>query len=183
MPKKPAEVVNNAKLEFEKYLKKHVVKNNRYMNGIDVGCGTARIDDMILSIDEQPEYQYAHAQIVHNCKDLNIFSDDSLDFIFSSHCLEDFSDIPGVIHNWFSKLKPDGLLLLLLPDMEGGRYAKVEDPTGNPSHKTNVGKNFIIGVLEKLKEAGKIKYEILQMDTIPHNESPSIDFVIKKLGR
>lgn len=183
------ELINHAKIEFEKYLKKWVIKDNRFLNGIDVGAGTSRIDDMIVSIDSQSDYRYAHAQLVWNCHDLELFHDNKLDFIFSSHCLEDFEDIPVVFLNWWKKLKPNGLMLLLLPDMENcecehckgkSRYLKVEEG-GNPSHRTNVGKKFMLDMLRKLFEDCKIKYEILQQDTILHNESCSIDFVIKKL--
>lgn len=179
------EKVNNAKIEFEAYMKKWVIKDNRLMNGIDVGCGTARIDDMITSIDEQANYEFAHAQLVWDCKDLNLFADKKLDFIFSSHVLEDFEDIPKVFKNWWKKLKVGGLMLLLLPDMENcdcdsckgdSRYSKVGEG-GNPSHRTNVGKKFMTEMLEKLE----LKNEILQVDTIPHTDSCSIDFVIKKL--
>ncbi len=179
----PEVKVNNAKIEFERYLKKWCIKDNRYLNGVDVGCGTSRIDPMIPSIDNQPNYMYAHNQYLWDCKDLELFNDNKLDFIFSSHCLEDFADIPTVFENWWKKLKADGLMLLLLPDMEGGRYNKVEDVGGNPSHKTNAGKSFMHTMLEGLKEQSRIKdYEIVQEDTIPHTESCSIDFVIKKRG-
>lgn len=173
---------NNARKEFEAYLKKWTIESNRFKNGLDVGCGTSRIDDMITSVDNQPDYRYANAQMVWDCKDLEIFSDNVLDFIFSSHCLEDFEDIPAVFCNWWRKLKPKaGLMLLLLPDIEGGRYPKVGAPGGNPSHRTNVGKNYVLNMLTSLREKGLIrKYAVLQCDTIPHNESSSIDFVIRK---
>jgi len=185
---------NNAKYEFETFLKKWTIENNRFKNGIDVGCGTSRIDNMIVSLDQNPEYKYAHANFVWDCHDLEIFNDNSLDFIFSSHCLEDFEDIKIVFFNWWKKLKPNGLILLLLPDMEKcdcehckgrSRYWTIEDyqktGQGNPSHKTNVGKKFINSLLQELYEIDKIKYEVLQQDTIPHNSSSSIDFVIKKI--
>ena len=183
------EMVNNAQKEFESYLKKWTIENNRFKNGIDVGCGTTRIDNMLISIDQQANYKYEHAQLVWNCHDLEIFNDNKLDFIFSSHCLEDFDDIPIVFLNWWKKIKPDGLLLLLLPDMEDcncehckgkSRYPKISDTRGNPSHKTNVGKKYIIDMLTDMVEKNKIKFDMLQCDTIPHNVSCSIDFVIKK---
>ena len=127
---------------------------------------------------------------MHNCKDLNIFTDNILDFIFSSHCLEDFENIYDVFSNWWKKLKVNGLMLLLLPDMEkcdceyckgSTRYPVVGAKNGNPSHRTNVGKEFMTKMLTTLKERGIINYEILQMDTLKHNETSSIDFVIKKL--
>jgi len=182
------ELPNTAKIEFEKYLKKWTIDNNRFLNGIDVGCGTGRIDDMIVSVDQQPDYRYAHAQFVHNCHDLNIFNNNALDFIFSSHCLEDFEDIDIVLLNWWQKLKVNGLMLLLLPDMEicgcehckgQSRYPRVEQG-GNPSHRTNVGKGFVFEMLLRLGRSHGLKHEMLQCDTIPHNESCSVDFVIKK---
>lgn len=189
-----SEIVNNAKNEFAKYLKKYTIVNNRFLNGIDVGCGTCRIDDMITSIDQQPDYRYAHAQFVWNCHDLDLFADEKLDFIFSSHCLEDFEDIPVVFLNWWKKIKVGGRLLLLLPDMEKcdcehckgkSRYASVEDyqrtGVGNPSHRTNVGKKYITTILTDLKNCGKLNYKIDQIDTIPHNESCSFDVAIVKL--
>lgn len=159
--------------------------------GVDVGCGTNRLSVDILSLDQQPNKQYAHADIIHNCHDLEIkpfewhgetyrFDDNEFDFIFSSHCLEDFNDIPIVFLNWWKKVKPDGLMLILLPDMQGGRYPTVEDykrnGKGNPAHKTNVGKPFVMDMLETLD----VKHEMIQSDTLPHNKTCSIDFVIKK---
>ena len=173
-------------LEFE-YIQK-------YLNGkgIDVGCGTNRLSDDILAVDQQGNKKYAHADVVHDCHDLDIrstqfkdkeytFSDSTFDFIFSSHCLEDFEDIPIVFMNWWRKLKPNGHMILLLPDMENGRYPKCSDPQGNPSHRTDVGAGFMTGMLTALKYNNGIKYEIVQIDTIPHNESCTIDIVIKKL--
>jgi predicted SAM-dependent methyltransferase len=180
---------NNAKVEFDKFLKKWAVIDNRYSNGLDVGCGTCRCDDMIPSIDNQNNYLYAHAQYVWDCHDLELFNDDSLDFIFSSHCLEDFPDIPVVFENWWKKIKPNGLMLLLLPDMEicgcshccgKSRYPMMQDG-GNPSHRTNVGKKYMADMLEDMKQKGLLDYKIEQVDTIPHNESSSVDVVIRKL--
>jgi len=180
---------------IEKFLYTEINKQKRFKNGVDLGCGTNRISDSIISIDAQGDPRYAHAQLVWDCHDLEIFSDNSLDFIFSSHCLEDFEDIPVVFLNWWRKLKADGLMILLLPDMEkcdcdhckgGIRYPTIEDyqktGKGNPSHKTNVGKKFITDMLTDFYEKGKLKYEVLQQDSIPHNVSCSIDFVIKKRG-
>ena len=188
---------------IEKWLYTEINGQKRFKNGIDVGCGTNRLacdGDLpenegkkmpgIVSIDRQPDPRYASAQFACDCMTLDIFNNNVLDFIFSSHCLEDFNNIPVVFENWWNKLKPNGLLILLLPDMEncdcehcGGktRYPKVGEANGNPAHRTNVGKDFMKKLLQGLLERNKIKYEMLQMDTIPHNESCSVDFVIKKI--
>lgn len=169
--------------------------------GIDIGCGTNRVSPDILAIDNF-DYRNSNSHteaekikgndIVHDCKNLNCkyfnfkghlytFGVNDLDFIFSSHCLEDFENIPVVFINWWRKLKPDGYMILLLPDMENGRYPKCGDPEGNPSHKTDVGLGYITGMLDSLKYFQNIDYEIIQADTIPHDEgSCTVDIVIKK---
>lgn len=160
--------------------------------GIDVGCGTNRLSPDILAIDRQNNKKYSHADVIHDCHDLDIksvqwhdkeypFMIDSIDFIFSSHCLEDFEDIPIVFMNWWKKLKPNGYMILLLPDMENERYPKCNDPQGNPSHRTDVGAGYMRGLLDSLKYHNGIKFRIIQIDTIPHNESCTVDVVIQKL--
>jgi len=168
------------KSDFES-VSKWMIENGRFKNGIDVGCGTNRLSPDVLSLDVQPDLRYASAQIVWNCKDLEFFNDGVLDFIFSSHCLEDFENIPDVFCAWWKKIKPNGLMILLLPDMQSGRYPKCSDPKGNPSHRTDTGKAFMEGMLQGLMERGKIKYKMEQIDTIPHDKSSSIDFVIRKI--
>lgn len=174
---------------IEKYLYTEVNGQRRFKNGIDVGCGTNKLSDKVVALDNQADPRYSHANIVWDCKDLNIFTDKTMDFIFSSHCLEDFENIHDIFINWWSKLKVNGLMILLLPDMENcdcdhckgtSRYPKVGEKTGNPSHRTNVGKNFVMGMLKDMHEKGKIKYEIMQCDTLKHNETATIDFVIRK---
>ena len=201
-----------------KYVEKWT-KNDQgfFKHGIDVGCGTNRLSAGVLSIDQNADKRYAHANITHDCKDLEIapylfgteefkFEDEELDFIFSSHCLEDFDDIPTVFLKWWVKLKKGGLMILLLPDMEicdcdicnseaqkeyrkkigtTARYWTLEDhkktKKGNPSHRTDVGKKFMTAMLEGMKEKSMLKCEVIQMDTIPHDKSCSVDIVIKKV--
>lgn len=42
--------------------------------------------------------------------------EDKVDYIFSSHCLEHISDWVNVLNYWDSKLSPQGLIFLYLPD-------------------------------------------------------------------
>jgi len=201
---------------IEKHLRD---ENGKMKKGLDIGCGTNRLSQEVLSLDQNPMRKFAHADVVHDCANLNIgkpvtfngleykFEDGEFDFIFSAHCLEDFDNIPAVFMNWWKKLKVGGLLISLLPDMEicncelcqseeqkeyrknnkqSARYWTLEDyketDKGNPAHKTNVGKKFMTDMLQKFKEKDQLNYEMIQMDTIPHNKGCSIDFVIKKLS-
>ena len=174
---------------IEQYLYTEVNEQKRFKNGVDIGCGTNPLSPQILSIDAQPDPRYSSGLMVWDCINLELFSDNVLDFIFSSHCLEDFENIPEVFCNWWRKLKVGGLMILLLPDMENcdcehckgkSRYAKVGEDKGNPSHRTNTGEKYISDMLDRLHAQEKINYKILQKNTIPHNESCSVDFVIKK---
>lgn len=170
--------------EFEYILKFLVGK------GVDIGCGTNRISHAILAIDRNDNQAYAHADVVHDCKDLEIgktiehngnvysFQDDSLDFIFSSHCLEDFEDIATVFKAWWRKIRPGGLMVLLLPDMENRRYPRVGELGGNPSHRVNVGPKYMMDMLGN----SCLSYEVLQCDTLPRDRTCTFDIIIKKKG-
>lgn len=142
--------------------------------GVDVGCGTQRFSPDVMSVDICAD---SKPDIVHDCKDLNIFQEQSLDFIFSSHCLEDFENIPEVFRAWWSRLKVGGMMVLLLPDMQGGRYPMVGQPNGNPSHRTDVG----VPYFEDLLATGGYRYSIEQIDTVPH-DSTTFDLVVKREG-
>ena len=75
-------------------------------NGVDVGCnrhewafpGALPVDPLINEYDA-----------------LN-FPGESLDYIFSSHCLEHLQNWVDVLDYWSSKLKSGGTLFLYLPD-------------------------------------------------------------------
>ncbi|MEP5764921.1 MAG: methyltransferase domain-containing protein [Halieaceae bacterium] len=56
------------------------------------------------------------------------FSDNSLDFIFSSHVFEHLANPYGHLEHWRDKLKPDGKVLAVVPDLYG-----TKDAPHNPS--------------------------------------------------
>ena len=43
-------------------------------------------------------------------------ADNSFDFVHSSHCLEHMVDVTAALHNWIRVLKPDGYLIVTVPD-------------------------------------------------------------------
>jgi len=155
--------------------------------GVDVGCGTNRLSPEVLALDHyphvaKPEEAGANDMVV-DCRKLP-FRDNVFDFVFSSHCIEDFKpeEIPAVFFDWLRVVKKGGYLILLLPDMETKRangrtrYPRVEDSDGNPSHRCNVGKNFIRQLTENRKDV-----IICQEDTIDHERFFTVDIVLKKL--
>ncbi|MEM7352109.1 MAG: class I SAM-dependent methyltransferase [Acidobacteriota bacterium] len=88
-------------------------------DGIDVGYGGDPIVPHAICMDlETPYARYAkHPQHLHgDARDLTWFADGSLDFVYSSHVLEDFEDTAAVLDEWLRVLGPGGRLVLYLPD-------------------------------------------------------------------
>ena len=73
--------------------------------GIDIGGGTSPYPDAEL-IENEPD---------QNAFCLDRYDDQSLDYVFSSHCLEHLDRWPAALKLWISKIKPGGCLFLYLP--------------------------------------------------------------------
>ena len=73
--------------------------------GIDVGGGKNPFSDATLVEDEECQNAYL----------LDTFPDHSLDYVFSSHCLEHLERWQEALDLWISKIKPGGVLFLYLP--------------------------------------------------------------------
>ena len=151
--------------------------------GLDMGCGNCPLlKENCLHIDRSPQ-PTAIEQVGENnviiTDAVNYQSEEKVDYIFSSHMVEDLPDRQAIIdclNGWAERLlKPEGFIVLLLPDMQGGRYPTVESG-GNPSHQVNVGYKFIkYNILNDLK-----KLSLEQLDTIPYEKSASIDVVFMR---
>lgn len=61
----------------------------------------------------------------------NNLPDDEIDYIYSSHCLEHVDNWIDTLEYWISKLKPNGVLFLYLPDFS----QKYWRPWNNRKHK------------------------------------------------
>ena len=73
--------------------------------GLDIGAGKWPLANSV-PIDDEPSQ--------NACK-LDNFPDESLDYIFSSHCLEHLDEWQIALQLWIRKLKKDGILFLYLP--------------------------------------------------------------------
>jgi len=177
------EDVKNVRREFS-FNVEHVKK---YITGIgyDMGCGSCPLDyDYCMHFDISPQ-PLAVAQVGErrfiqcDCTRVNIAP--GVDFVFSSHMVEDLEsreEIIRVLNRWGRLLKTGGYLILLMPDMQGGRYPKVGEEGGNISHKINVGTDFIYSIVDDLENL-----ELVQMDTIPHDMSCTFDVVFRKIRK
>jgi hypothetical protein len=176
------EMVNNTvRPLFERNVE--FVKQFLKGDGADFGCGSCPLLNppclFYMDMSPQPlaveQVEPIGGVFIHGRFE-NFFTTKQLDFIFSSHALEDLNNEKEVIdclNLWSSFLKVDGYIVLLIPDMQGGRYPTVEEG-GNCSHRINVGKSFFEEVIKKLPQ-----FEIVQIDSIPHT-SETMDIVLRK---
>lgn len=75
-------------------------------HGIDVGAGYWPLSGSI-AVDP-----YRGPGIGKTVSD---YDDESLDYVFSSHCLEHIDEWQVVLHKWLKKLKPGGVVFLYMP--------------------------------------------------------------------
>jgi len=178
-------VNNTVRPGFEK----NVTYVDQYLRGIglDMGCGSCPLmkpDCLHFDISPQPVAvdqvgkDFIHADV---SKPLSykgaMLPIEYADYIFSSHMIEDFptkKDIVDCIMGWAEYLKPGGAIVLLIPDMQGGRYPTVEEG-GNCSHQVNVGREFFESIAPDLEGLS-----LVQIDTIPHDKSETMDVVFVK---
>jgi len=166
--------------------------------GLDIGCGTNRLSPTVMTTDWYP---HVDTDLIWNCVHEGgrypyPFRDNRFDFIFASHVLEDFApdEIQFVFDEWLRMVKVGGYLIILVPDIEGGRYPGIDEVftaespevisgerrigelCGNPSHRVTMG----ITYMNMLVNNSGHKLEAVQVDTIPH-DTMTLDYVIKKL--
>lgn len=109
-------------------------------NGLDIGFGGDPIKPNAICLDLPERYaKYGNSpQHLHgDARYLTWFRDNSLDYVFSSHVLEDFEDTLSVFKEWMRVIKPSGKLILFLPDEKTYRQfcvAKGRFPNSHHKH-------------------------------------------------
>lgn len=163
--------------------------------GLEIGPGGNRFSDTVLAIDSSPT---ADCDMVWDFlqEGKYPFHDETFDFVFASHVIEDFDprDIQDVFNEWMRLIKGGGYLVLLVPDMEGGRYPDVDDKwmpedelvkrgernagdcRGNNSHRITMGYSCLVDLVVK---HGVNSAAIVQGNTLPRDQM-TMDFVVQK---
>ncbi len=124
--------------------------------GADLGCGCAKIVEEAIGVEftfyDQPEQAELYDGENYFGHDLNLglpmFKDNELDYIYSSHVLEDFADPEVKLTEWTRVIKPGGRLVLVLP--HGDFYPKAGTPEANGSHKMDWWENTLIDMVADL---------------------------------
>ena len=152
---------------------------NEKMNGLDIGSGGAPIFIQSISLDKKFEGRLSNLiQLKGDARDLYWFKDEVLDYVFSSHCLEDFSDKekPGILKEWTRVIKIKGYLILYLPNEQKYReYCNRQNAERNVNHKDI---NFDIF---KLRLITNTMPNLKEIYSIEHHESYSFFTVYRKM--
>ena len=105
--------------------------------GIDIGADQWPFPGAISIQNESHQNAYK----------LDRFRDNSLDYVFSSHCLEHLKDWDRALALWIRKLKPGGILFLYLPH-ESMKLWNLGGPWA-PLHKWEPKHEIIVPFLEE----------------------------------
>lgn len=102
-----------------------------WMSGIDIGYGGDPLLPSAITIDRpQCKFQVGNypLHLIGDASKLTWFTANSMDYVCSSHLLEDFKDPYPIVTEWLRVIKPGGLLILNLPDEK--RFVEICNRTG-----------------------------------------------------
>jgi SAM-dependent methyltransferase len=107
--------------------------------GVDLGPGGDPITEEAIRIDLPQPYSRAGVfpvQLGGDATKLHWFRDGVLDYVYSSHLLEDFTDTKSVLAEWLRVLRPGGHLIIFCPDEQAYRaHCDRTGQTYNQHHK------------------------------------------------
>lgn len=147
--------------------------------GLDLGFGGDPITESAIRMDFPKPYTNVGkypVQLGGKAENLYWFRDDVLDFVYSSHLLEDFFDTEAVLREWLRVLRKGGRLVVFCPDEQ--RFRKHCAETGQPYNPAHVHEHFSLGFVKKILDKigqTKVIYEKDEVDIY------SWDLVCEKL--
>lgn len=119
--------------------------------GIDLGFGGDAITKHAIRVDMIRPYANTGdepVQLGGSADNLHWFADGVLDFVYSSHLLEDYEDTEKVLYEWLRVLKPGGRLIIFCPDEQVYReHCRV---TGQPYNVHHVHGGFSLDFVKRI---------------------------------
>jgi len=120
-------------------------------DGLDIGYGGDSILPTAICIDlpnRYARYKETPQHLHGDARKLIWFNNNCLDYVYSSHVLEDFDDTRAAIDEWLRVLKPGGRLVLYLPDEQ--LYQKHCRRQGKIPSTHHVHENFSLDYIKDL---------------------------------
>lgn len=154
-------------------------------NGLDIGAGGDAICPRAICLDrDEGDKRRTHVgqdqtHLVGDAANLFWFKDGVLDYVYSSHCLEDFLDTAAVMKEWLRVIRPGGNLVLFLPDQAA--YEADCAKHGGLPNQAHIHKCFSLSYVKAcLATLGYNEQDIAhQLFPVPNNPY-SFDLVIRK---
>lgn len=154
-------------------------------NGCDIGSGGDPVVPWAIQVDLPDEafIRYGHAheetkpiQYRGNARELP-FRDETMDFVYSSHLIEDFDDWPFILEEFCRVLKHNGNLVIMVPDKTLFRAAVAGGQNDNASHRHE----FAVGELSRwAAKRGGFDVVFDQLTLVRGPKDYNILFVAKK---
>lgn len=118
---------------------------------LDIGSGPNLLFKHFIRVDSGKDFGGNRVvEIKAEATDLSLFSDESMDGVFSSHCLEHVENYEGALREWWRVIKPGGHLTLYLPHAD--LYPRVGEEGANPDHAVNLWPHTVIDAMRRICE-------------------------------
>lgn len=144
---------------------RHLVIDYCVGKGCDIGFGGDKIKkENCIGIDYAHPYAYTGKDKVDIACDVMSepipIEDETFDYVYSSHLIEDFKDTKVALIEFVRILKNGGNLILVFPDQ--GKYEIECKKTGQPVNIHHIHKEMGLSyMLETVSKINFISYEIL----------------------
>jgi ADP-heptose:LPS heptosyltransferase/predicted SAM-dependent methyltransferase len=123
-----------------------------YLQGrcLDIGAGMRPVWPSLIAVDNGHHFGAHTVGIRGDGTRLDLFTDASMNGVFSSHFLEhvERDKVPAVLTEWRRVLKVGGHLVLYVPS--ANLYPKMGEPGANPDHKWDIAPGDIEAVLKTI---------------------------------
>ncbi len=159
----------------ETYIRRHLTQPYCKGNGIDIGSQGSPVNDNSIQIEYDRSRFESDIPIQwegDGTKDLP-FKDNVLDYVYSSHLIEDYIDWIPILNEWNRVIKPGGYIVIMVPDKEKFRERVKNGQADNLNHKHE----SYVGELTKYYNFHFSNFTVL-VDEI--TDSYNILFVAKK---
>lgn len=148
--------------------------------GLDLGCGPIKPFPHFIGVDSNIDRELFGAEakgrnLTGDCATLDLFGDDCMDFVFSSHLLEHIEDYKSALKEWWRVVKPHGHLILYLPHKDF--YPNIGTPGANPDHKHDFVPQDILDAIGEIAP----NFDIVRNEDRNEDDEYSFFLVIKKL--